>query len=160
MEISARRTNGLEVALIDVREPLFHELLRPLVQLREVLGRVADVAVPLEPEPFDVLDDGVDELRGLGLGVGVVKAKVTTPVLVELCEGEVHEDALGVPYVKVAVGFRRETRVDAATFGAGGEICADAIGDEITRSIGLCGSMFTHARHATSGRTAIQGNRA
>ena len=61
---------------IDVREPFLDELNRVAVELVEVVRGVERLALPLEPEPADVLLDGVDVLRLFFRGVRVVESEV------------------------------------------------------------------------------------
>ena len=94
-------------------------LQRPLVELAEVVGGVAE-ALPLEAEPADVFLDGVDVLLLFFFGIGVVEAQVGFAA--ELVgEAEIEADGLGVADVEVAVGLGWKARLDdgvAVLFGA------------------------------------------
>ena len=67
------------------------------------------------PEPFDVLDDVVDVLLALCLGVGVVESEVRlAAILLSHAEVEVHR--LHVAGVQVPVRLGREARVHHACY--------------------------------------------
>jgi len=69
------------------------------------------VLPPVETEPADVFLYGVDVLLLLLHRIGVIHAKVATAAEL-LGYTEVQADGLGVPDVKVAVGFGRKARDD------------------------------------------------
>jgi hypothetical protein len=99
--------------VVDVGFAGFDELQGPLVELREVVGGVAE-ALPLEAEPADVGLDGVDVLLLFFFGVGVVEAQVG--LAAELVgEAEVDADGLGVADVEVAVGLGGKAGLDWAS---------------------------------------------
>lgn len=92
--------------VVDVGQPLLDEEDGPLVELVEVVRRVA-LQRPVEAEPVDVALDGVDILDILLDGVRVVEAQVALAA-VFLCQAEVDADALGVADVQIAVRLGRE----------------------------------------------------
>jgi hypothetical protein len=88
------------------------------------------VLLPVEAQPLDGLDDGVDVFL-LFLGrVGVVEAQVAGAA-VDLGQAEVEADALGVAVVQVAVGLGREAGLDAAAPLAEAAIFVDEVADEV-----------------------------
>ncbi len=117
MEVASRGPNGLEVALVDVGQPLLDELLRPSIELLEVARRVERLT-PLEPEPADVALDRLDVLRRLRLGVGVVEAEVAVALFGQAREPEVQGDRLGVADVQIAIGLGRKAGLQSPAFGA------------------------------------------
>ena len=126
---------GRQVA--DVRLALLDELLGPLVELVEVVGGVELAALPVGPEPADVVADGIDVLLLLLGGVGVVVAQVALAAVLH-GEAEVQADRLGVADVQVAVRLRREARVDAAAEPPGAVVLLDDLLDEVQpRRVGL-----------------------
>jgi hypothetical protein len=68
--------------------------------------------LPAEAEPVHRVDDRVDVLLLLLLGIGVVEAQVADAAVVAR-QPEVQADALGVADVQVAVGLGREAGADA-----------------------------------------------
>ena len=78
----------------------------------EIVARVVDVA-PLEAEPTDVLEDVLHILVVFLAGVGIVEAEVAHAIVV-LGHAEVHTDSLGMANMQVAIGLRREARLNAA----------------------------------------------
>ena len=66
----------------DVGFTLPDELLRPLVELVEVVGGVVEVIAPLEAEPAHVLLDRLDVLDVLFEGIRIVEPQMAAPVVV------------------------------------------------------------------------------
>ena len=94
--------------VVHIGNALFDELDGQLVALVEV-RRAEQHLIPLEAEPADILLDGVDILRILLGGVGVVEAEVAGTA-VPLGHAKVDGQRLGVADVQVAVRLRREAR--------------------------------------------------
>ena len=93
--------------------PVADELLGPLIELLEVIGRVIEVLAPVEAEPSDVALDLVDVLLRLLHRVRVVEAEIA--VAAELLrDAEVDADRLGVADVQPAVRLGRKPRDDGA----------------------------------------------
>jgi hypothetical protein len=113
-----------------------NELLGVVVHLLEVIRRVEDVVVPLEPEPRDV---GLDRLDVLD--VFLRRVRVVHPQVAQAAElfgdAEIQADRLGVADVQVPVRLGREARVDTASVLPGGAVGTDDLADEIARR-GLC----------------------
>ena len=118
--------------VVDVGLAGLDELERPVVELAEVVGGVAE-ALPVEAEPADVLLDGVDVLLLFFFGIGVVEAQVG--LAAELVgEAEVEADGLGVADVEIAVGLGGKARLDdgvAEFFGA------HVFGDDVAEEVGM-----------------------
>ena len=110
------------------------ELQRPLVELGEVVGGVAE-PLPVEAQPADVGHDGIDVLLLFFFRVGVVEAQVG--LAAELVgQAEVDADGLGVADVQVAVGLGRKAGLDrgvAVLFGA------HILGDDVAEEVGGAG---------------------
>jgi hypothetical protein len=109
--------------LVDIGQAVAHQRLGRACHEVEVAAGVVQVAgaagVPVEAEPVHRLDDGVDVLLLLLLGIGVVEAQVAYAAVVRR-EAEVQADALGVADVQVAVGLGREAGADAGRVRAAG----------------------------------------
>ena len=116
---------------VDVGQPLVDEHQGVPVQRLEVVRRVVEVLSPVEPEPADVLPHRFDELRLLGVRVGVVEAEVAAPPGVFGRDPEVETDGLGVADVQEPVGFRREAGDDAPAVLPGLEVPRDHLPDEV-----------------------------
>ncbi len=145
------------------------ERLGELVHQVEVVAREVEVLVlrpEIEAQPAHHLDDRLDVLHLLLLGVGVVEAHVADAAVL-LGEAEVQADRLGVADVQVAVGLRREARADlrrvqgrvlvhlqlarmpaplAPGVLARGEVGFDALLDEVG-DVGALGRAFRVVRH-------------
>ena len=93
--------------VVDVCQPLFDKGYGPVVELVEIIRRVA-LHGPVESQPFDIAFDRIHVLDILLHGIGVVETQVAL-ASVFLGETEVDADALGVTYVQIAVRFGRET---------------------------------------------------
>ena len=93
--------------------PSPHELLGPLIELLEIVGRVVQVLAPVEAEPPDVALDLVDVLLRFLDGVRVVEAQIA-PAAELLRDAEIDADRLGVADVQAAVRLRGESRDDRA----------------------------------------------
>ena len=94
-----------------------------------------DGFLPLEAEPFHVINDGIDVLLLFLFGVGVVEAEVGGTAEF-LREAEVQADRLGVAEMEVAVGFRGEAGQDTPTVFADAGILDHNVADEIRGSGG------------------------
>ena len=112
-----------------------------LVQILEVVRGVEEPVLPVEAEPADVLQHGVDELDVLGDGVGIVEAQVALAAVL-LRQAEVDADRLGVADVEEAVRLRREARVHAGP--SGGDVRLDDLFDEVE-------VLFGHRRSPRNG---------
>jgi hypothetical protein len=95
-EVAARGPELLRRLAVDVGLALADELLGPVVELLEVIGRVELVRPPVEAEPADVALDGLDVVDALGLGVRVVEPEVALSA-VALGETEVGQIAFAWP---------------------------------------------------------------
>src|SRR5437867_5505728 len=126
----ARLAHLLHGLIVEIRLPRFDELLRPLIELLEVVAGVMQVLAPVEAEPAHVVHDGVDVLLALLGRVGVVEAQVAAAAVVSR-QPEVDADGLGVADVKVAVWLGREARDDLAAEAAGAEVLLDDLADEV-----------------------------
>ena len=107
---AAVRAYLLRALVVDVGLAGFDEVYRPLVELLEIIGGVAEVG-PLEAEPLDVLHYRLDVLRLFLRGVRVVEAQVAASAEF-LRRSEVKAYRLRMSDVQVAVRFRREARDD------------------------------------------------
>ena len=131
---------GRQVA--DVGLAVLDELLGPLVELLEVVGGVEHAVLPVAAEPADVVADGIDVLLLL-LGRGWCRRSEVELAAVLHGQAEVQADRLGVADVQVAVGLRREARVDAAAEPPGAVVLLDDLLDEVQRRrVGLVAGVF------------------
>jgi hypothetical protein len=115
------------------------QVLRPGVELFEIVRRVVEMFAPIEAEPMDVLLDGVDEFL-LFLGrVGVVEAQIALAAEF-LGDAEVQADRFGVADMEIAVRLRRKPGDDLAG-AAVRKIGLDDVANEVaTRFYGFgCG---------------------
>ena len=111
----------------------FDELDGPLIQLIEIVGGVEAPVLPIEAEPVDVVDDGIDVLGLFLAGIGVVEPQVG--LAAELGrEAEVEADGFGVADVQVAVGLGRKAGVHAPAVLVGFQVFEDDVADEISRT--------------------------
>jgi hypothetical protein len=117
---------------VDVRLALAHELLGPLIELLEVIGRVIQVLAPVEAEPLDIALDLVDVLLRFLDGVGIVEPEIA-PSAELVRDAEVDADRLGVADVQTAVRLGRKSRHDRAARFARHHVLGDDLSDEIAR---------------------------
>ena len=83
-------------------------------------------------QPLDISLDSFHIFVVFLLRVGVVHAEIADSTEL-LRNSEVHGDGFGVSNVKVAIGFRRETRLKATAVFAGSEIIFHDLLDKIER---------------------------
>ena len=102
-----------------------------LVQLLKVVRRVIQVLVPVESQPLDVGQYGLDVFDVLARGVGVVKPHVAAGAGILLAHAEVQADGLGMPDVQVAIRLRWKAGNDPAVISAGRLVFGDYAADEI-----------------------------
>ncbi len=115
--------------VVDVGKPRADQVLRPSVELLEIVGGVIEVFPPIEAEPAHVALNGVDIFL-LFLGrVGVVKAQVAASAKL-LGDAEIQADRFGVADVQIAVGLRRKAG-DHLLHPACVEVGLDDVADEV-----------------------------
>ncbi len=134
---AALSRDRLAVLVVDVGEPGRDQVLRPLVQGPEVVGRM-EHALRLVAEPLDVGHDRIDVLDLLGVGVGVVEAKVAHATEVAR-DAEDDGDRLRVADVQVAVGLRWEPCLHTPAVRLLLVVAHDSVTDGIS-----CGNGFGH----------------
>jgi hypothetical protein len=105
------------------------QVLRPLVELLEVVRCVIEMGSPVEAEPAHITLDGVDVLLFLFRRIGVIEAQVTAATEL-LRNAEIEVDRLGVANMQIAVGLRRKAGHHGGV-ALRGEIRLDDIADEI-----------------------------
>ena len=129
-----RPPSGADLLLgrgIHIGQPSANEQDRALVQLAEVVGSVVEMIAPVVAQPPDVALHRLDVLGSLGLRIRVVKAQVAAPARVLGGDPEVEVNRLGMAYVQVAVGLRREAGNDAPTVLPGLLVPGDHAPDEV-----------------------------
>ena len=115
---------------VDVGEAVLDHAQRHPVERSEVVRRVADLAVPLEPQPADVPRDRLDVGRVFRRRIRVVHAQ-RRPAAVLARHLEVEADGGRVAHVKEAVGFGRKTREHTPPVPPAQDIFGDDLTDEI-----------------------------
>ena len=65
--------------------------------------------MPLETQPLDVVLDGIHVLLAFLGRIGVIKAQIAITIVFS-GNGKIQANGLGVPDVKIAIGFRGEAR--------------------------------------------------
>ncbi len=134
--------------LAHIGQALFDQLHRELVHLVKVVGGVIEPVPPVEPQPVDVLLDGVHILLILFGGVGVVHTQVAHTA-VFLGGTEVDGQRLAVADVEVAVRLRRETGVDshALILPALSDVLVNEIVDKVLAHGNV--QLFRHVCHSS-----------
>ena len=97
--------------VVHIGQSLLNQLYGPCVELLEIVRGIMLFGPP-ETEPPDILLDGIDILHILLNGIGIVETEVAQSS-VPLRKTEIKADALGMAYMQVAVGFRRETGMNS-----------------------------------------------
>ena len=106
------------------------------VEFVEVVRGVVQAAAPVEPQPADVVLDGLC-VEGVLLGrVGVVEAQVAASAEL-LGDPEVEADGLGVADVEEPVGLGRKARHHAARVPARGHVLPDDGANEVRGRLAL-----------------------
>src|ERR1700682_3916866 len=82
-------------------------MLRPRIELLEVVGSMIEVLAPIEPEPMDVTLDGIDVLLLFLGGIGIVEAQIAASAEL-LRHPEIQANRLGMTDVQIAVRLRRK----------------------------------------------------
>ena len=122
--------------MIDVGKPAFDELDGAVVDVPEVVRRVAQTIAPVEAEPVHVALDAFDELLGLALGIRVVEPQEARAAEF-LGNAEIDADGFRVADVQVAVRLRREPRLHAPAVLTGRNLVRDDLTDEVAAARGL-----------------------
>src|SRR5262252_1765077 len=111
-------------------------MLRPFVELLEIIRRMIEVPAPVETKPAHITLDRVDVFLFLLGGIGVIKAQVAAAPRV-LRDAEVEANRLGVADVQVAVGLGRKARDDR--LGPPRlEVGLDDVANEVAAWLALC----------------------
>jgi len=142
----------LRAEVVHVGQALLDQTHGAGVELLEVVGRVAQPVAPVKAQPVHVLADRVRVFDIFLDRVGVVETQVARAAVL-FGHAEVEADRLGMADVQVAVGLRREARVDLTTVLARGEVALDPAADEIlaAASLGLA-VVFCHASGSVNSR--------
>ena len=110
-----------------------NQVLRPAIELLEIIGRIVKVRPPVEAEPAHVALNRIDIFLFLFGRVGVVETQVAAPS--ELFgDAEVQTDGLRMSEVQVAVWLRRKARHHSVVFSRG-EVRRDNVADEIAARV-------------------------
>ena len=168
-ERAATGPHLLGILRIDIGMAAAHQVLGHGEQVSEVVAGVVQVRLmagggfmrPAEAQPAHRIEDRVDVLLVFLDRVGVIKAHVAAPGVVDR-QPEVQADRLGMPDMQIAVGFGRKPRADlrrvdraigmlicgcrmagptALGVGAGGQVTVDRLTDEIAGArdaLGVC----------------------
>ena len=105
------RTDLLSGEAVDIGMTTVDQLLGKFVQFVEIVGCVVKVTTPVEAEPLDRFDDGIDILLIFFFGVGVIETEVTDATVIT-GKTEVKADALGMTDMEVSIRFRWESSLN------------------------------------------------
>ena len=117
-------TDFLSAQAVNVCNAFLDQLLRPIVQLLEVVRCVSHFAVPIESEPFNIIHDRLDVFGLLGSRIGIVEAEVAGAAILQGA-AEIQADRFGMSYMEIAVRFRRKSGRYPAFVGTSGQILLD-----------------------------------
>ncbi len=115
--------NLLRCLVVDIGLALFYHAYGQIIQLGEIVARVILAVAPVKSKPMNVLSYGVDILDILLCWVGIIKTQIAGSSKF-LGYTKVHAYSLGVSNVKIAVGFRWKTRIEASAILTGCEVIA------------------------------------
>jgi hypothetical protein len=110
--------------------PHLYQPHRVFVKLLEIVGCEITTVFPVESQPTDIVLYRLDEFGALLAWIGVVESQIVdAPVI--LSDPEIDAESLGVPYVEVPTGFRRESRMNPPTVPAGTDIILHDLSYEV-----------------------------
>ncbi len=121
--------------MVDVCEAPSDELDGKIVDLLEVVRRVAEAIVPAEAEPLHVALDALDELLRLALGIRVVEAQIARAAEIPR-HAEVHTDGHRVANVQVAVRLGGKARLHAPAVLSCGHFLGHDLSNEVAAGLG------------------------
>ena len=87
--------------------------------------------MPVEPQPSDVVLNGLDIFRIFGGRIGIVESQVTDAARGVVCQAEVQADRFRVTDMEIAVWLRWKARNDSAAMFAGCEIGCHDFADKV-----------------------------
>src|SRR3981081_4678111 len=87
----------------------------------------------MESQPLYVFLDGINVLRLLLLGIGVIETQIRFAAKF-IGESEVQTDGLGMPDVEIAVGLWRKAGLHPCSIFVGLEVVEDDVADKVRRS--------------------------
>lgn len=90
------------------------QLFGKFVQPVEIVGCVVKVATPIEAEPPDRLDDGIDILLIFFFRIGVIETEVTDATVIT-GKTKVKTNALSMTDMEVSIRFRWEAGLNSSS---------------------------------------------
>ena len=133
------------------------QVFRPGIKLFKVIGRVFDIAIPVEAQPGNVFADGIDEFLIFLRRICIVEAQITLASKFGR-NSEVQANRFCVTDMQITVGFRRKPSNHLFTAPVI-QITSNLIADEVANlgEIGVCVVFFCHVGRAysTSGTRAV-----
>lgn len=110
-QCSPERTDLLSGEAVDIGMTTVDQLFGKFIQLVEIVGCVVNVTTPIEAEPLNRFDDGIDILLIFFFGIGVIETEVTDATVIT-GKTEVKADALGMTDMEVSIRFRWESSLN------------------------------------------------
>ena len=111
---SSERTDLLSGEAVDIGMTPIDQLLGKFVQSVEIVGCVVKVVTPIEAEPLDRFDDGIDILLIFFFRIGVIETEVTDATVIT-GKTEVKANALGMTDMEVSIRFRWESSLNPSS---------------------------------------------
>ena len=102
-----------------------------IVQLLEVIRGKKHLVLPVEPQPSNIVLNGLDVLKIFGGWIGIVESQVADAARSIVCQAKVQADRFRVADMEIAVRFRWKTRNDSAAMFAGFVIGSHNAADKV-----------------------------
>ena len=113
-QCSSERTDLLSGEAVDIGMTPIDQLLGKFVQPVEIVGCVVKIATPIEAEPLDRFDDGIDILLIFFFRIGVIETEVTDATVIT-GKTEVKANALSMADMEVSIRFRWESSLNPSS---------------------------------------------
>ena len=102
--------NFIGAEIIHVSLAVFNQLDGPLVELLEIVRGIVQSVFPVEAEPLDVLDDGLNVFSVFFDRVGIVESQIVFTAII-LGDAKIETECFGMANVQVTVRLRRKASV-------------------------------------------------
>ena len=107
-QIAAGVVDFLAALVIHIGQTHADQLAGKFIKFREIVGSEMDRFLPLESQPFHIIQDGIHKFLVFLGGVRIIETHIGGAMIL-FAQSEIQADALHMTDVKIAVRFRRET---------------------------------------------------
>src|SRR5208283_919540 len=97
---------------------------------------MVEAVAPVEPEPANVIHDGIDVFQFLFPGIGIIEPEIAKPPEFG-CKSEIEAYGFSVPDVQITVWFGRKSGQDLSRVFSALHIIGDYVANKVGRDLRL-----------------------